>query len=36
MGGDKQIGGDKAKKIGGVNLGSDTKGKRPAVAVGYF
>ena len=36
MGGDKRMGDDKAKKIGGVNLGADPKGKRPAVAVGYF
>ena len=28
--------GDKAKKVGGVNLGADSKGKRPAVAVRYF
>ena len=30
------MGGDKAKKVGGVNLGADPKGKRPAVAVHYF
>ena len=27
------MGGD---KVGGVNLGADSKGKRPAVAVRYF
>ena len=30
------MGGDKAKKVGGVNLGADSKGKRLAVAVRYF
>ena len=28
--------GDKAKMVGGVNLGANSKGKRPAVAVHYF
>ena len=30
------MGGDRAKKVGGVNLGADPNGKRLVVAVRYF